>query len=308
VKLQTVAGMVDVGEVTLADGHGHVWINPPADAPPNTRLELRNEAAIHNELVAFGKSGGSLIIDCQPGGCGRDARMLAQLSRMTGVHITATTGFHQQKYYPDTSWLWKATIEAATDYFITELTVGMRETDGTIPATILKVGYDGTITGQSKVLMEAVAAASYQTGTVILFHTEQGRNAEALLPFFEKHGIPPEHLYLCHVDKRPDVGLHRELAQAGVLLGYDTFVRPNYDPDHNVWPLLKQMVADGFEDHIAIGLDMAIASMWKAYGGTPGLSVLTEQIIPQLRIEGIGENAIKKLTGQNIARRLARYI
>ena len=307
-KLQTVTGTIAVEEVTLADGHGHVWINPPADAPPSTRLELRNEAAIHNELVEFRESGGSLIVDCQPRDCGRDALMLVKLSEMTGVHITATTGFHQQKYYPDSSWLWAATTETATDYFITEITVGMRETDGTIPATTLKVGYEGTITGQSEVLMEAVATAAYQTGAVILFHTEQGRNAEALLPFFEKRGVPADRLYLCHMDKRPDAGLHRELAQAGVLLGYDTFVRPNYNPDKNVWPLVKQMVADGFEDHIAIGLDMAIASMWKSYGGSPGLSVLAEQILPRLRTEGIEEPVIKKLTGKNVACRLAHVI
>ena len=306
--LQTVVGPVTTEEITLADGHGHVWIDPPADAPADTRLELNNEQAIREELVDFRKAGGSLIVDCQPGGCGRDARMLARLSQMTGVHITATTGFHQQKYYPDSSWLWAATTEAAIEHFVSELTIGMHETGNTIPATTLKIGYEGTIDGQSKRLMEAVAEAARETGTVILFHTEQGRNAEALLPFFDENGIQAEQLYLCHMDKRPDLGLHRELAQAGVLLGYDTFVRPKYNPDQNVWPLLNQMVADGFEDHIAIGLDMAIASMWKANGGGPGLLVLTGQILPKLRTEGIGEAVIKKLIGQNVARRLARNI
>jgi phosphotriesterase-related protein len=200
--------------------------------------------------------------------------------------------------------LWSADASQATAYFIEELTLGMRETGGTIPATTIKVGYEGSINGQTRALMEAAAEASQQTGAMILFHTERGINVEALPPFFEQHGIPPRRLYLCHVDKRPDLGLHRELAQAGVLLGYDTFVRPQYGD--SVWTLLKAMVADGLAGSIAICLDLALASMWRHYGGEPGLLALPHQIIPRLYQEGIGEREIKQLTGQNVAQRLVR--
>ena len=91
----------------------------------------------------------------------------------------------------------------------------MRETGNTIRATTIKVGYEGTIAGQTRVLMEAAAEASRQTGALILFHTERGQNVEALIPFFGDRGVPASRLYICHVDKRPDAGLHRALAQAG---------------------------------------------------------------------------------------------
>jgi phosphotriesterase-related protein len=106
------------------------------------------------------------------------------------------------------------------------------------------------------------------------------------------------------VDKRPDSGLHRELAQAGVLLGYDTFVRSKYDPEHGVWPLLGRMVADGLAHRIAIGLDLADSSMWRHYGGRPGMLGMAEDVLPRLRAEGIAESTILKLTGRNIARHL----
>jgi len=89
-------------------------------------------------------------------------------------------------------------------------------------------------------------------------------------------------------------------------LGYDTFVRPRYDPEHGVWRLVKAMVAEGLEDHIAICLDLALASMWQQYGGHPGMLILPQQIVPRLREEGLPETAIRKLTGQNIARYLVR--
>jgi predicted metal-dependent phosphotriesterase family hydrolase len=303
--LQTVKGPVSTDAITLTDGHGHVWIQPPDGTPPESRLELNDYGVIAAELHDFRAAGGAAVIDCQPGGCGRDARMLVRLSEDTGVHLTATTGFHRQKYYPPGSWLWSVPAEAAADYFMEELTSGMRETGGTVRATTIKIGYEGVIEGQSRVLMEAAAAASRRTGAAILCHTERGANVEALLPFFARRGVAADRLYLCHVDKRPDAGLHRELAQAGALLGYDTFARPQYDPERGVWPLLRLMAADGLAAHIAIGLDLASASQWQR-GGGPGMRFLIQTVVPRLRAEGLTDAVIGQLTGQNVARHLAR--
>lgn len=302
--LQTVTGPVAVEGIRLADGHGHAWISPPKGVSPEARLELNDYEAIQRELVDFRAAGGALIVDCQPGGCGRDASMLVRLAEATGVHITATTGFHQQKYYPPGSELWSASAEEAAACFVQELTVGMREAGGEVRATTIKVGYDGVIGGQGRTLMEAAAEAARQTGALILFHTERGKNVETLLPFFSDRGVSADRLYLCHVDKRPDFGLHRELAQAGALLGYDTFLRPQHHPEQGVWPLLKRMVANGLDDHVAIGLDMAIASLWQYYGGQPGMLAFPEQIIPRLRAEGMSAGVVARLAGQNIAQRL----
>ena len=302
--IQTVTGSLPVEAVTLADGHAHVWIQPPDGVEPTARLDLHDEAAICAELRDFRAAGGSLLVDCQPGEAGRDARALARISAATGVQITATTGFHQQKYYSPDCWLWSASTEQAAAYFVEELTVGTRESGGMIRATTIKVGYEGVIAGQTRVLMEAAAEASRQTGALILFHTERGANVEALLPFFAGRGVPAERLFLCHVDKRPDLGLHRELAEAGVLLGYDTFARPKYDPDRTTWPLLVALVEAGWGEHVAICLDLALSELWRHYGGGPGLLFLPEQIVPRLRALGLPPQTVRDLTGGNIARRL----
>jgi phosphotriesterase-related protein len=108
------------------------------------------------------------------------------------------------------------------------------------------------------------------------------------------------------MDKRPDLGLHRELAQAGILLGYDTFARTTFKPEQNLWPLLLAMVQAGFDDHIAIGLDFARTSLWRHYGGWPGLVTLPDQILPRLHHEGLTETEVAKLTSQNVLRLLAK--
>ncbi len=304
--IQTVTGAFPAADVTLADGHAHVWIEPPAGVAPEARLELNHFDRIQAELTAFRAAGGTLVVDCQPGGAGRDTRRVRQLAEATGLWITTTTGFHQQKYYPPNGWLWTTTAEDAAIHFVEELTIGTEESAGAIPATTIKVGYEGTIAGQTRVLMEAAAEASRQTGALILFHTERGQNVEALIPFFGDRGVPASRLYICHVDKRPDAGLHRALAQAGALLGYDTFARPKYDPDQGAWKLIAALVADGLGAHVAICLDLALSEMWRTYGGGPGMVFLPEVVLPRLRAEGYPGDVIRQLTGGNVARALVR--
>ncbi|MBX3082584.1 MAG: hypothetical protein KF716_13185 [Anaerolineae bacterium] len=303
--IQTVTGSVPVDDITLADAHAHVWIDPPAAAP--TQLHLHDEALITAELRDFGAAGGNLLVDCQPEGTGRNAHFLKTLSEQTNISITATTGTHLYKYYEPEHFLWNMKAELAAAFFVQELTDRVYEAldgDSSIRATTIKIGFEGNISGQTRVLMEAAAIASQRTGALILFHTEQGRQAELLPTFFMDRGVPAHRLYLCHMDKRPDLGLHRELAQVGVLLGYDTFARPKYEPEKHVWPLLRQMVADDCWQCIALGLDLALSSMWRHYGGEPGLMMLPEQIQARLREEHFPEEAIPSLLGQAIAKRL----
>jgi phosphotriesterase-related protein len=302
--LQTVTGLVDIASLGLVDAHGHVWIDPPNEAL--LEIVLHDRESIVKELRKYRESGGTAIVDCQPAGCGRDANKLREISEASGVFITATTGYHQKQYYAPDYWLWTAKANQAADFFIEELTKGMRETGGRIRATNIKIAFEGTISGQTQVLMEAAADAAKQTGAAILVHTEKGNNIEALLPFFQKHDISPSRLFLCHVDKRPDFGLHKEMVQAGALLGYDTFNRPKYRPEGNGWPLLIKMMKEGFKEHIAVALDLANAAMWKFNGATHGMMFLAEQIRPRLVSEGFSEEEIKPVLGANITRHLTR--
>lgn len=302
--LQTVTGLVDNASLGIVDAHGHVWIDPPTEAL--LEIVLNDRDRIASELRKFRELGGTALIDCQPAGCGRDANKLREISEASSVFITASTGFHLKRYYAPQYWLWSATVTEAAAYFVEELSKGMRETKGRIRATNIKIAFEGSIEGQAQVLMEAAAAAAKETGVAILVHTEQGKNVEDLLPFFQKHAIASSRLYFCHVDKRPDFGLHKELAQAGILLGYDTFNRPQYRPESNAWPLLLKMIREGYSKHLAIALDLANADMWKFNGAAHGMLFLAQQVRPKLQAENIGASEIKQVLGANVAACLER--
>ncbi len=115
----------------------------------------------------------------------------------------------------------------------------------------------------------------------------------------------PNRLVFCHVDKRADFGLHLSMAQAGVVLEYDTFYRPKYDPEANVWALLPQMIDAGLASNVALATDMAGGELWSRLGVGPGLTAFFTQIRARLETLGVAPAAIRDLMGGNIAARLA---
>jgi phosphotriesterase-related protein len=135
--------------------------------------------------------------------------------------------------------------------------------------------------------LEGAATACAETGAPLEVHTEKGSAAEAVLDFLVRCGTPLEKIILCHMDKPLDFGLHRELASAGVLLEYDTFYRPKYEPEKNLWKLIEGMVAGGLGHRVALATDMAERSMWSQMGGGPGLAGFPLVVRPRLQATGL---------------------
>jgi len=304
----TVTGPVAPELLGVTDAHNHVWIRPTVSLPGLP--VLADAESITQELIAYRKAGGGAIVDCQPGRAGRDARMLRRLSQASGVAIVACTGFHRRKYYPADEPLWSLPAGQAAEIMIRELTAGVEETPEDagepIRAGFIKIACEMTLAATPRPLLEAAAHAAQETGAALEVHTEKGASAESIVRFFEDAGVSSRRLVICHIDKRPDFGLHRELASAGVLLEYDTFYRPKYDPERGVWPLLAQMVAADLDRSVALATDIAERELWSSMGRGPGLPGLLTVIRPRLLKMGISAEKVVGLLGGNIAMRLAR--
>lgn len=304
----TVTGPVTSAKAGVTDAHNHLWIAAVDGMGPGLP-QLTDQPGILDELVDYRKAGGGTQVDCQPGGCGRDGQKLLELSRASGVHVVACTGFHLERYYPPDHWLWRADIDEARAHFVREITEGLEETRALaqpVRAGFIKIACQPTVATSPAVLIEAAAEASLETGALIGVHTEKGADAETIVALLLRCGIDASRLVIFHMDKRPDFGLHRDLAQQGVLLEYDTFYRPKYRPDQNVWPLLEKMVAAGLEGQVAIGTDMADRALWSRLGGGLGLVGLVTRIVRRLQEIGCTPATIKRLVGENITIRLIR--
>jgi phosphotriesterase-related protein len=300
--IQTVTGKIPQSQGGIIDAHDHVWINPPpgvANLPT-----LNNEELILRELHEFKKSSGDTILDCQPGGCGRDGNKLLSLSNNSAVQIVASTGFHLNRYYPDDYWLFTTNPEDACRFFIDEIRSGLTECPS-VQAGLIKIAIKETLEESETQLIRAAANAAIKTEAAVVIHTERGKGAEDIIQLLRDLGVSHHKLILCHMDKRPDLGLHKSLAEEGILLEYDTFFRSKYQPERYTWPLLESLVNEGFEDHIAIALDFADSRLWRSFGGSPGLSSLTKEILPKLETLGFSQVVITKLLGNNVSARIA---
>jgi phosphotriesterase-related protein len=305
--VMTVSGPIPYERMGITDAHNHVWIGVVPGAEPGSPV-LNQFDKILIELVEYREMGGGSILDCQPGGCGRDGNMLLELSTASRVHLIACTGFHRKKYYPQGYWLWDASAHKVSETLCSELEHGLQETldsPSPIKAGFIKIALEAAWADCPLAALEGAADAAKQTKALVEIHTEKGALAEKACVYFIDMGVSPNQLVLCHMDKRPDLSLHKALAGFGVLLEYDTFYRPKYEPDANLWPLIEQMTGLGFSSSIALATDMAEADLYRSMGGGPGLASLPGAIQKQLSEKGFPETARKQMLGGNIARRLA---
>jgi 5-phospho-D-xylono-1,4-lactonase len=302
-RLHTVTGAIDRAGVAIVDGHTHVWIDDVGAAAADAPI-LNQADAIERELHDLVNVGVHLLVDCQPGGCGRNGQKLLDLSQKTGIHIVASTGFHLRRYYPASAPLFDLDATKAAQHFIRELTEGLAEAP-TVKAGTIKAACESRFSESPRALFEGAVEAALATGCAIEVHTERGADAEAIVAFMLDRRLPPHKLILCHMDKRPDFALHRELTSAGILLEYDTFLRPKYQPEQHVWTLLPQMLEVGFEESLVLATDLADLRMWHHMGRNPGAVGLVTVVMRRLQQLGFSQKTVASVMGGNIIRAMA---
>lgn len=305
--VMTVKGSIPFDRLGITDAHNHMWIENVPGADPSSPV-LDQFDSILQELTEYRQKGGGSLLDCQPAGCGRNGAKLLALSKASGVNLIACTGFHRKKYYSQDYWLWEADAQKICDFLFSELENGLVETLNTsssVKAGFIKIALESTWAECPLAALEGAGFAALESKSLIEIHTEKGGLAEKACIYFTNLGLSPEQIVLCHMDKRPDISLQEELARFGVLLEYDTFYRPKYEPSANLWPLIEKMVSSGFSNRIVLATDMAEVELYRFIGGGAGLASLPGEIQNQLIEKGIPEIDRTLMLGGNIARRLA---
>jgi len=295
----TVTGLETIHSLSFTDSHTHLWIDTGKILHSGLSKIIDLEL-IKRRLIDFKRAGGSLIVDCTPYGAGRNANVLYELSKISGVKIISVTGFHKKQYYLKNSLLWEMSKDQIFNFFLDEIQNGCTEARsiGSMPGAI-KIAYTGVLRGQYLKLSLAAIEAAKRTGLPLLVHTEKGLNAEKLLDFFEENGMDLSRVLLCHMDKNNNSRLHKKLIKRGVYLEYDSFLRPKYDPENNVMPLLKDMILNGYGNRILIGSDINTDAMWKDLEKSGGLGGFFKSIEEKLSDLQLKNNAIITLTSLN---------
>ena len=311
--IRTVLGDIAPSALGFCHAHEHVLIRASIGTRDNPDLLIDDVEAATEEVRLFRSAGGAALVDTMPLDCGRDPVGLVEVSRRTGVHIVATTGFHTRRYYEPGHWSEDLPVDEIAEVMVGEILVGMdrRSHGGPYPermsacAGVLKIGTDETgVDARARRLMEAAAEAHRRTGAPILTHTERGRHGLSQLQYFASLGIDPSVVLVSHVDRNLDKGEHRDLAGSGAYLVYDGLSRTKYHSVPEVIELIEHVASHGAEDRVLLGMDLALRSYRVSTGGKPGLAFVLERFLPELRAAGFSDEHVRKFGWDNPAKAL----
>lgn len=303
--VQTVLGGIPVSEIRHCQPHEHIIVRPGPATEENPSLLIDDEAKSLAELLAYKQAGGRSIIDCQPGGAGRDAGTLRRLSEKSGVHIVTVTGYHLPFFYPQNDFVFTADKQALSEHFLAELTQGIANHDCQPPllagAVKAAIGGEGA-TGRFSVLLRAAAKAAAEAHVPLILHTERGIGAVEAVRLCEGVGLASEKILVCHADRQADdYSIHESIAATGAMLEYDTIGRLKYHSDDSEGRLIAYMLDRGYREQLLLSLDTTRDRL-RSYGGTPGLCYLLESFLPLLRGFGLSQEDVEILTIANPAR------
>ncbi len=300
--IRTVTGDIDPAELGICYPHEHLLGAPPSPyAEQEPDLVLDNEDAALHDLQQLQTAGGQALVEMTPIDYQRNPTGLRRLSQLTGVHIICVTGFLKEKFSGPL--IAHQSVATLTERFVTELTVGIGNTD--IRAGVIKAASSlNEITAGEVKVFEAAAQAHRQTGALISTHTEAGTMALEQIDLLCAYGVPAERQLIGHIDRRLDWDVIQQVAATGVYMGFDQISKTKYYPDAQRIDIIKRLIAAGHQQQIMLSLDLARRSYLTGYGGQPGFAYLLVTFIPALRAAGVGDSVIADLLVHNAARAL----
>jgi phosphotriesterase-related protein len=249
----------------MVDAHDHLFF-ASAMLPGE---ELGDVQAAEAELAGFAQAGGGTVVQWTPHGLDGRPDALCAISTATGVHVVAATGRHQRAAYGSA---WDGPSgDALAQLFLDELQgAGVR-------AGVIKVagGYH-SLGDWERESLDAAAAGARAIGAPICVHLEAGTHGPEVLSHLDALGVPADQVILGHLNRYPDLRLHRELAQAGAFIAYDGPSRNAHATDWRLLDLLEGLASDGLAAQVLLGADTTTRRATTTRGEGPGMRGLIE--------------------------------
>lgn len=302
--IRTVWRDIQPEEAGHAQCHEHIWLKKGASYQINPALCIDDRERSLKELKDYYRAGGRLLVDAQPTGCGRDAAVLAELSKESGVFIVAATGFHKKEFF-DNIQLFSWPEEKLARRYIREIMEGIPDsgqTSSLYRAGMLKAAADDRWQTDPVYhrFFEAVAQAAVQTGAPVMIHTEKGNDILELIHWFKERGVPPGKLLICHLDRTHyDAAYHTKVLSAGCSLCYDSIHRLNYVSEQEELALLLHMKKEGLLGQIVLSLDTTNQRLRAYHARDMGLDYIRTTFIPKLKEQGFTEQEIRQMCVTN---------
>lgn len=307
-RIMTVRDWIDGHDMGLTLAHEHALANF-AGYEAWTRhphpYDMRD--VIHvvlPRLLRLRGLGVRTFVDATATFLGRDPRLLAELSRRSGLNILTVTGNYaafDNRFLPP--WAFTDTPERLAARWMAEWEHGI---DGTaIRPGFIKLGFNGgPLSAVELTLIRAGALAHLKTGLTIGAHTGPALSAFEQLAVLEQAGVHPSAWIWIHAQNEKDQERHLEAARRGAWVEFDG-IDPSSIDLHVA--LVTRMRDAGLLDRVLISQDAGWYSVGEPHGGDKARSyeTLFRHFLPALRAKGFGDGEIDTLLARNPARAFA---
>lgn len=300
-KILTVLGPIEPKDLGLCLPHEHVMVDfIGADKVSIERYDPNAVVRVTFPYLAQLKElGARSMADCTPAYLGRDVKLLAKLSEITGLQILTNSGYYAAnggRHLPDHART--ETVDQLAERWLREWKEGI---DGTrIRPGFLKIGVgSGPLTEVERKLVRAAAKTHLGSGLTIASHTGGGRAAMEQLDILKQEGVHASAFIWVHAQTERDTGRHVEAAARGAFVEFDGIT-----PEANVIKyhlgLVNTLRRRGHFGRILLSHDAGWYHVGEPDGGEfRSYEPLFENFLPALRAEGFEQEDITILTVEN---------
>lgn len=302
--VQTVTGPVAPSELGRVLSHEHVTLGTLGLRENYPGLLPQREEIIDicvEKLSRLKSLGYDTLMDHTTFDIGRDAGLLAEVSRRSGLKIVAATGI----WISPPRWFQKRDATEMVPLFVRDLSVGIAETG--IRAGLIKCALDTAgMTPPLEQILRACARAQLRTRVPISTHTyAAGRSGEIQLDIFLEEGVAPSNILIGHSGDTEDLDYLRGLMDRGAFIGMDRFGIESTLSDKARAAVVAKLCSEGYSGQMLLSQD---ANSWSdrdiGLRREPARKNwhyfnLHENVLPRLRKLGVSEGQIGQLTGGN---------
>jgi phosphotriesterase-related protein len=168
-----------------------------------------------------------------------------------------------------------ASIDELARSLIGQLTDGIGDT-GIRPALLGEIGTSWPVTDAEWRSVRAAARAGVETGAAVYTHQSfRGKGGGEVLAAILDEGMSPERVIIGHLDEFWDRAYHRDIAQAGAVLAYDTWGSDFYygsadlrnPTDAERLDMVEWLLSEGYGAQLVIAQDVWAQANLRRNGG-----------------------------------------
>lgn len=305
--IQTANGQVPVTDLGATLMHEHLvmafagW-ESDTSAPIRSREDLVRICV--DRIEELKAAGFSSLLDPCPSDLGRDVELYGEVAARTGFTILFATGIYNESL-GSPYWRFKLnwnsdSVETLTEMYIDEITRGVGPSR-LKPAVIkLAIGTNPDSVFENKVIV-AAAAASRETGTPILTHTD-AIGGDILLDKLKAAGIPARHIIIGHCCGSADRNYHRDIVDQGAYIGFDRFGLEMIQSDEERVECLDALLKSGYASQVIVSHDCGFCQRGQV---VPDRDLhnnplhFSRNIMPKLRARGVSRETLDSLLRDN---------